>query len=130
MYTLPLYTGNTTEQNKDIEPEAEVVFEYRYALLNYVVKAFVVNDELYPALMMAIYSLAILPLHTVLGALWGIGFIRRFVLEHTIAFGQILMFPWFFHFVVNVAIAELFYNVIDEGFTDTATIYGASVAVK
>merc|ERR1712192_100728 len=107
-------------QNSAVEPEAEVVYEYRYALL---------NDELYPALMMAIYSLALLPLHTVLGGLRGIGFVRRFVLEHTVAFGQMLMFPWFFHFVANVAIAELFYNYVDGGFTDTATIYGACVAI-
>ena len=113
-----------------IEPEEQVVFDYRFALLNYIVKPFVVNDQLYPVIMVVIYSMAITPLHTVLGALWGIGFIRRYALDHPIAFGQNLLPPFACHAVVNVVIAEIFYNVLGDGFTDTATIYGATVAVK
>ena len=109
-----------------IEPEEQVVFDYRFALLNYIVKPFVVNDQLYPVIMVVIYSMAITPLHTVLGALWGIGFIRRYALDHPIAFGQNLLPPFACHAVVNVVIAEIFYNVLDDGFTDTATIYGAT----
>ena len=120
--------GNTRAQT-DIVGVEEVIYDYKYALLHYIPKAFVYNESMYPVIMAVIYGLAILPLHTVLGALWGIGFIRRFVLEHTIAFGQLLMFPWFFHFVFNLVIAEVFYNVIDDEFKDTVMIYMATIVV-
>ena len=121
------YKGS--EQNNVISPEEQVVFDYRFALLDYIVKPFVVNDSLYPVIMMVIYSMAITPLHTVLGALWGIGITRRYALDHPIAFAQNLLPPLACHAVVNVVIAEIFYNVLTEAFTDTATIYGATIAV-
>lgn len=121
--------GNSSEQINVIEPEEQLVFDYRFALLHYIVKPFVVNDSLHPVIMMVIYSLAVTPLHTVLGALWGIGMIRRYALDHPIAFAQNLLPPFACHGVVNVVIAEIFYNVLDEGFTDTATVYGVSIAI-
>ena len=99
-----LYTGNKITNNDNECIRGELIYEYRYALVHYIPKAFIKNDDLYPVLMVVIYGLCILPFHTILGSLWGIGFIRRFVLEHTICFGQILMFPWFFHFILNIII--------------------------
>eukprot|EP00484_Ammonia_sp_Unknown_P026253 CAMPEP_0197047162 /NCGR_PEP_ID=MMETSP1384-20130603/22706_1 /TAXON_ID=29189 /ORGANISM="Ammonia sp." /LENGTH=380 /DNA_ID=CAMNT_0042479039 /DNA_START=22 /DNA_END=1164 /DNA_ORIENTATION=- len=122
--------GNTDADTSNLDgAHTELIYDYRFALLHYVPKAFIKNDQLYPVLMVVIYALALLPFHSVMGALWGVGFVRRFVLEHTVAFAQILMFPWFFHFVVNIVIGEVFYNVLDADFTDTSTVYILCFAV-
>eukprot|EP01083_Nonionella_stella_P080143 220061_1 len=119
--------GNTNAQTT--QTGDELIYDYRYALLHYIPKAFVYNDGLYPVLMAVIYGVVIVSFHSICGALWGIGFVRRFVLEHTVAFGQILMFPWFFHFIINVVIAEVFYNVVDDEFKDTSAVYTTTILV-
>eukprot|EP00485_Elphidium_margaritaceum_P008683 CAMPEP_0202708204 /NCGR_PEP_ID=MMETSP1385-20130828/20454_1 /ASSEMBLY_ACC=CAM_ASM_000861 /TAXON_ID=933848 /ORGANISM="Elphidium margaritaceum" /LENGTH=375 /DNA_ID=CAMNT_0049367121 /DNA_START=54 /DNA_END=1181 /DNA_ORIENTATION=+ len=116
--TLPTETGDAGDAST-----VELIYDYKFALLHFVPKAFIYNTALHPVFMMVMYGLCLVPFHAMMGALWGIGFVRRFVLEHTVAFAQILMFPWFFGFVVNLVIAEVFYNVIDGEFSDSTTMY-------
>ena len=124
-----IYIIYTAKNDKIIAYETGLVFDYKYALLHYIPKAFDQNGELYPAIMTIIYALVILPFHTMLGSLWGIGFIRVKVLEHAVAFAQILMFPWCFHFILNLVIAEFFYNVIDNEYNHKPSVYGVTIGV-
>jgi hypothetical protein len=100
------------------------IIDYKYALLDYIAIPFIANhenDKEHEWVFVLISALVLVAFHASNGCLWGIGFVRRFVLEHTLAFSQILMFPWFALICVHLVIAEIFYNVMSYNFSSDSS---------
>jgi len=105
--------------------------DFRYALLNYVVKPYMIQYNDHEWALVILYSFIIVPFHAVLGSLWGVQFVRRYLLDHYISFGQMVMFPWIFHALVNLIISEIFYNVpnMDPNFENKSVWIPISIVI-
>lgn len=73
--------------NDDRFDDLGLVEDFRYGYLDYIITPWQNVDE-HDWKLICLYAFIIVPFHTALGGLWGIGFVRRFVLEHYVAFGQ------------------------------------------
>jgi len=104
-----------------------LIFDYKYGILDYVIMPFMQKDlHSWPCVL--IYSFIMVPFQAALGALWGVCFVRRYVLEHYIAFGQMLMFPWLFHATSNILLSQLYYN-IDRNYTNYSLWLSLTICV-